>query len=67
MAKKKVKPCPFCGSKAEIRHNNHYDNDGEIIDSYYFGRCTNLACPKGLVYDSHRKAVRAWNKRLNET
>ena len=62
----KIKPCPFCGSKAEIHHNRDYDEDGAVVGGYYFGRCVNTICPKKFVYfvyDTHRKAVRAWNRR----
>lgn len=64
MSKTKLKPCPFCGTEAEIRRGCQYDDDGYIKEEvYYFGRCTNIACPKGYTYDTHRKAVRAWNRR----
>ena len=58
-----LKPCPFCGSKAKIICNVERD-DGEPVGEYYFVRCTNDACPRNRVFDTHRRAVRSWNRRI---
>ena len=50
----RLKPCPFCGSKdIKLFGNNR--------DSFWF-RCIN--CASIDSYDTERKAVRAWNKRV---
>ena len=51
----RLKPCPFCGSKdIKLFGNNR--------DSFWF-RC--IKCASIDSYDTERKAVRAWNKRVS--
>jgi hypothetical protein len=50
----KLKPCPFCGSKAEILR---YQGGEEGEDISFHGRCTNVICPGRWTFDAHWKAV----------
>ena len=52
-----LKPCPFCGSAAEMRHGH----------SHYYARCENQEClVRTKRYDSIEKACEAWNRRVSE-
>ena len=76
-AKKKLKPCPICGSKAYISK--------DIVDGFYFG--WSVGCPRfclndgihgidenaprekylSILYlDSANECVEKWNRRVNE-
>lgn len=52
----KLKPCPFCGDKAEILET--------AFKTYSIG-CTNPNCSMGyLLFSSFRKEIiKAWNTR----
>ena len=53
----KLKPCPFCGRRAEIRH----DKDG-----FSYIVCANDGCY--VSTDGHlndEAAVEAWNRRID--
>ena len=52
----KLKPCPFCGGKAELFHS---------YDGYHCVQCTCCAC--GTIYmRTESGAVRMWNRRAGE-
>ena len=54
MSEVKLKPCPFCGSKAKMRHY--------IQLSYYYVQCLNCygaAC----MCNMPEEAAEAWNRR----
>ena len=58
----KLKPCPFCGSRAKI----HKRSDG-----YYYVDCSldNGFChviPRTWIYDTPEEAAEAWNRRAGE-
>lgn len=53
-----IKPCPYCGSKAELRE--HW-GDCSKSPSWYEVECTNQDC--GRCQDTAHEAVEAWNKR----
>lgn len=62
-----LKPCPFCGGKAEFGKNQRTDNSGK---GFYFVQClecharaTNIG---GTSFDTEEKAVKAWNSRVND-
>ena len=76
-AKKKLKPCPICGSKAYISK--------DIVEGFYFG--WSVGCPRFCLNDgihgidentptekhlsimnlgSANECVEKWNKRVNE-
>lgn len=54
-----LKPCPFCGRKAEIIAMG-------IAPMYrYLPKCTECICGIGH-YDSYEDAKKAWNRRVEE-
>ena len=57
-----LKPCPFCGYKAELLKSHSCD---EIP---YFVICSNDKCKASLGYFSKtkEKAIESWNRRVNE-
>ena len=56
-----LKPCPFCGNKAEIINTgNHFPRVFYRIVCYSF--CT----MQGKLYDTKEEAVEAWNRREGE-
>ena len=51
-----LKPCPFCGCKAELFHS---------YDGYHCVQCTCCAC--GTIHmRTESGAVRMWNRRAGE-
>lgn len=53
----RLKPCPFCGSDAEMRHGH----------SHYYARCTNQEClVRTRRYSGVADAIMAWNRRVEE-
>ena len=56
----KPKPCPFCGSKAEIEHKR------ALLT--WIVQCSNTSCPAsymlGMDYDTEKEAIEAWNRRV---
>lgn len=55
-----LKPCPFCGGEAEIRHQT--DPDAVV----YFARC-NLCGTKSIPFLSVDSAIKRWNTRHERT
>lgn len=66
----KLKPCPFCGGKAELKQDIRYPRSGkykgEAVTAYE-AVCTNSDC---IIYNADNKyfftreaATQAWNKR----
>ena len=55
-----LKPCPFCGSKAELRL---IENKSDGFN--YNPRCTNKSCCGRSIkqWESKEYAIYAWNKR----
>lgn len=55
MPEPKLKPCPFCGGKANLS---------------YAGVCKLIICGKCLVhteaYQTYEEAAEIWNRRCNE-
>jgi len=53
-----LKPCPFCGGKAETTR---------CWTGHYQVWCTQCAAVQmGSFYDSEAEAIEAWNKRAGE-
>ena len=50
-----LKPCPFCGGKAELIYIEHYRE--------CFVKCLKCKVEQGHVYSSKKTAVTAWNRR----
>lgn len=65
-----LKPCPFCGGKAEIKTDTRFPRYGKYADqavTAYEVCCTNTEC---IIYNADNKyflsaeeAVKAWNNR----
>lgn len=56
-----LKPCPICGSDAEIITKMEYDDA-------LFVRCTKLGCIEMRTgFDNYSQAAEAWNRRTYET
>lgn len=55
----KIKPCPFCGSKAETFIFNH---EFETISV----GCTNEKCDitMGKAFFTEKEAIKHWNRRV---
>lgn len=60
-----LKPCPFCGGKAQKRK----DLIGSTkLNEYYYVRCDKCRCSSpSFQKDDFCKAVKAWNRRSNES
>ena len=54
-----LKPCPFCGGKAEYRPA------GGLSDAYGYVRCENLCCEQHW-YSKEKEAIEAWNRRAED-
>lgn len=54
---KKLKPCPFCGGKGEIREESSY------VGSYVV-KCSD--CGSGTWIMSKNDAIKCWNKRVKQ-
>ena len=57
-----LKPCPFCGAKAEVRQKRALNT--------WIVECSNLLCPAsymiGMDYDTEDEAIEVWNRRAEE-
>jgi Lar family restriction alleviation protein len=61
-----LKPCPFCGSKADLNFN--------IVYKYYEVYCTGKDCNVRFPYFKNRRknelakrsAIKTWNNRVGE-
>ena len=62
MSKLELKPCPFCGGKAEIRKYHHYGLGDE-----YWVVCTSCGVhtPGGIDNKEHIE-VKIWNRRVKQ-
>lgn len=57
-----LKPCPFCGGKAEI-----FQRIGKRYSEYNVS-CGNVNCnvmPETGNFDTEQKAIEAWNRRVD--
>lgn len=66
----KLKPCPFCGRKAEIKFLHYsYDADGEHFKYYVCCSASNIRkCavrPCTALYKDKKKAIKTWNRRTD--
>ncbi len=69
-----LKPCPFCGGKAELKQYKMWHDDHGYKDCYeYFVACEKCKV-RQLSFDTLRekddvtaikKAIEAWNRRSN--
>lgn len=51
-----LKPCPFCGGKAELFHS---------YDGYYCVQCTVCYCST-LNFRKEQNSINFWNRRVEE-
>lgn len=59
-----LKPCPFCGGEAEVRHSVTCGYDSYWVECKDFQNCRGRVSP---VTDVESIAVTAWNTRYVET
>ena len=61
----KLKPCPFCGSKAEFHHCANLANEEYALKmaNQHGVHCTNCYIAT-KPYDSEEEAAEAWNRRV---
>lgn len=53
----KMKPCPFCGGRAYI----------VTLSKTHFVACSNLNCRANVgEYIDEEKAIKAWNRRVDD-
>jgi len=58
----KLKPCPFCGSDAEIIKDHHDYTNGEHTTTYK-AQCTNCMVNKQAL-QSEADVIESWNNRV---
>ena len=75
----KLKPCPFCGGKAEITETASGHGSREFTMEYrigcqscrvYFRRETRLRIEGGkpvFIVNGYQEAINDWNRRAGET
>lgn len=70
MEDKKLKPCPFCGAKAEIKESGH---GHDVIAAYALcegcgatGKEFTYGYMSGRHQEAHDAAAEAWNKRAKQ-
>lgn len=56
MDKIKLKPCPFCGGKAQVIQSYRHYKEGKCAI-----RC--VVCGNGTLLMTEEAATKAWNKR----
>ena len=63
-----IKPCPFCGGKAEIKEKIlPIIVDGPVTKRRFVCECKNEECwvsPATNAFDTEEDAIKAWNKRV---
>ena len=62
-----LKPCPFCGGKAQIDKIPKWDWESREYD--YQIRCQESGCiatSLNYFYDTEEAAIEAWNRRAKE-
>ena len=62
---RELKPCPFCGGKAERKETYNYFWSGRSIPQYFI-KCSNKECGVYVATcnrDTEEEAVEIWNRR----
>ena len=66
-----LKPCPFCGGKAQINHEpNFVDENGCKQSNDWYVECTvcgfaRLPSWGTIAYDTRKQAIVGWNRRTS--
>lgn len=64
MADTKLKPCPFCGGEAKIKHTRYWNSDTSFVEcSNCFARSDEVE--KSFSIASDVVAIERWNRRVN--
>jgi hypothetical protein len=58
---KQLKPCPFCGKKVRIWHNDEYRR----LEIRHVERTDECPMYKTWLYDTEDALVKSWNKRVS--
>lgn len=58
-----LKPCPFCGTGAEMVEEIRHHATGNKI--WYRPICPECQCDLGMFY-TEEEAVEAWNRRVHD-
>jgi Lar family restriction alleviation protein len=58
MAENELKPCPFCGSRAQL--NEYYGRES----THFIARC--VSCEAQIYGTDKRKTIEAWNRRAKD-
>lgn len=56
-----LKPCPFCGGKAEFMSGRDY-----AMPTHYYVYCTKCYCRTPIRYDNEKNAIKTWNRRIKK-
>ena len=56
-----LKPCPFCGGKAELINRKRYALPNEC-----YVLCLNCGASSGADYDETKNVIKQWNTRVKE-
>lgn len=64
MSDTKLKPCPFCGGKAQIISREFFDDStNELVVKFYGVRCIDCDTIHGQLFKEQLKAINSWNTR----
>ena len=64
MSETKLKPCPFCGSGAEVVKHSFWDEKKKCFAyKTYSIKCNNCFAETYSFYDTEEFAIKVWNTR----
>ena len=67
MKETELKPCPFCGSEAElIKHSFWNEKKQNYADKTYSIKCCNCSVETYEFYETEELVIRAWNRRADD-
>lgn len=63
-----LKPCPFCGAKAEIfLHGFYSEKTQDFNDKTYGVICDSCGSQGYQFYETEQQAIDAWNRRKDDS